>query len=180
MVKKLLASTALLLGCMSSSYAVSLYFGAAAEFDNMMGGSASYNGFAPRALLGFGGNIFSPVYLAGEIFADEDVIDQNNTLDQNQNSVRTRFSYGGSLLPGISFDPDTVAFVRLGAVETRFNDLNLWRTGYQIGLGGQLTFFNCWTVRGEYTYSRYRNLSQLDGNLHSNSYLLSLIYDINF
>ncbi|MEO8402145.1 MAG: outer membrane beta-barrel protein [Gammaproteobacteria bacterium] len=142
----------------------------------------SENGVFGGFFAGVGTDLTPQFYLAGEIFGDGS---SANTSTKTINtgtvpasvSMRLRYSYGGSIIPGYNINPAALVYLRLGGIRSRFDfhqtvvpsyaTSNLSKktvTGGQLGIGLQGNFSNNWSVRGEYDYTSYRSFNSF-GNI---------------
>jgi len=134
-----------------------------------------YNGIAPRLTLGYEDMLTPVIYTAAEIFTNPTTIKVYNNPN-NMGSLRVTYSYGASILPGISFaDNVTVGYIRLGVIKTRFDNLGKIRSGFQYGVGVKWGLNDLWSVRGEYSYTKYNNIVNF-GHPDSNTYSIGLMY----
>ena len=161
-----------------------------------------YTNFWATGLTGsiFGGFAWSndQFYVAGEGFGTE-LTARSSTKTINTGSgttsaiLRMRYSYGGSILPGLKIKTadDMVVYIRLGAVKTRFelhqtvvpsgSTSNISKTtasGGQIGIGVQGYVARAIALRGEYDYSGYRTYTAFNNKItpHDNQLSIGLIY----
>ena len=72
--------------------------------------------------------------------------------------IRPTYTYGANIMPGISFDPFVIGYLRLGAVTSSFKTFESSRMGYQIGGGLEWRLNHTWSLRGDYVRTRYRDL----------------------
>jgi opacity protein-like surface antigen len=141
-----------------------------------------------NAFAGYGMAVGCNMWLGGEAFVNyasnntnlvsrsfsdiDDGISTNFTY-----KIRQRWSWGVSVLPGLMVLDHTMAYVRLGVVQTRFTNTatfsgidegvnrsfsaskneNVW--GWQAGVGLQTAISPCVDLRGEYVYTGYRSYS---------------------
>ncbi len=135
----------------------------------------SYNGAVGGLFAGLGDNIGENTYLALEGFAygnsgrtsTKTIITQDGPSSAQ---IKMRYSYGASILPGYLFTQETMIYLRLGVIRSRY-DLNQSvvpssassntsdnnATGAEFGIGGQTCFYHDWAVRAEYDYSDFRS-----------------------
>lgn len=119
----------------------------------------SYRGVPASVLLGFAGNM-DQFYLGGELAG---VLGTGELSDQG--SVRTSYSYSGSLTPGFLLSDHTLALVRLGVVRTHFpkvrtptSSTSHDQTGGEVGFGLQTALTQNIDLRGEYDFIAYRSI----------------------
>lgn len=158
MLKKIGAAS--LLGFATvSCFAGQFYLGPSIIVQNTSTSHSDYRGISPRFSLGYGSLIDHNIFLAGEfnaIFGSTEVGNSNTS-----NSLRTSYSYSLSMLPGLFVNDATKAFMRFGAVATRFADQNRVGMGGQLGLGLQTTIHGRWDIRCEYSYTAYQSIHDL-------------------
>jgi len=126
---------------------------------------------------GYGGVIGESFYLAGELIGTvgTGVLSDNGVL-------KTTYGYGASIIPGVMLSEHTLAFVRAGAVRSRFSDLSQNQTGGQFGLGLQTGLTQNVDLRGEYDYTAYRSVNWNSNGVHrstsprQDAFNLSLVY----
>ena len=159
MHKKILLSATVLLSTLlaASTYAATPYLGLSTGIVNntntVNANGSSFTGGAYRGVplnvaLGYGG-LMNQMYLAGELFT---TVGTGNISDNTQ--LKTSFMYGASVLPGVLISDRALAFMRLGAVESRFpNNGGNWRMGGEVGVGSQLALTQQIDVRGEYDFT---------------------------
>lgn len=131
--------------------------------------ASNFRGLPFNLYAGYGGVISQNFYLAGEILATVGTINLDNTYG----TVRSSYSYGVSILPGLMLSDHTLAFARLGVVRTHFNSIK--RVGGQVGLGLQTSVTQNIDVRGEYDYTAYSSFNGAN-KPRSDAANLSLIY----
>lgn len=143
---------------------------------------SDYRGMPLNVFAGFGGIITQNFYLAGELFGTL----TSGDLSNNAN-LRTTYSYGAAIIPGLLLSDRTLAYLRAGVLQSHFTTTGGETvTGGQLGLGVQLSLTQSVDIRGEYDYIFYRAFYAHDyfGHLSSTSprsdqFNLSLIYKFN-
>lgn len=108
-----------------------------------------FRGLPVNIFAGYGGVISQNFYLAGEVFGTVGTAE----ISSSNSSVRSSYSYGASLLPGLMLSDHTFAFVRAGVVRTSF--VSRSQTGGQAGIGLQTSVTQNIDVRGEYDFTAY-------------------------
>lgn len=175
MLKKLSALCLVFLGSLTPTYAASVYIAPSIAYQGISTGDVDYMGMIAQLAVGFGGNVNgTPVYLAGEIFGSP----KPATLHNNKGDtlgLKPSYTVGISFIPGLCLDDTILAYVRLGMVNTKFDTLNLSRTGAQVGIGVLTNIATHWDLRGEYDYTSYRSISGV-GSPKADEYLLGLLY----
>lgn len=174
MLKKLSILCLACLGCVSTPYAASLYVAPSIEYQGMSTGNIDYMAMLVRMALGFGGSVNGTFYLAGEVFG----IPKGATIHDNTGDtpgLKPSYTIGISLLPGLCLDDTILAYVRLGMVSTKFDNLNVTKTGTQAGIGVATNLSPVWDVRGEYVFTNYRSISGI-GSPKADEYILGLLY----
>jgi len=129
--------------------------------------------FAGYALLS------SNFYLAGEIFAQHgtQITDYRNNLNNNLNSTGLKTSWGAglSILPGLVLADTILGYLRLGAIETHFDEAAYTAPGGQVGIGIEGSVSESWDVRAEYIFTWYKSINNL-GSPRSDQYRLGVLY----
>lgn len=115
--------------------------------------SRAFVGAGPIVAGGFGGVVANKWYLAGEIFVDGVI--KIHDFAVTALSLQNTWDYGISFIPGYKINNSVVAYLRLGAIRTYWNEQNAYTTGGQGGIGLQTNMFDNWDFRGEYVYSYY-------------------------
>lgn len=125
-------------------------------------------------------------YLAGEVFGGDSVKLKTfgqGPLPESVNNVRSGWSYGFDLLPGVMINDHTLAYLRGGVVNTQFiSNTNIGTvtkspTGWQLGLGMQTNVYKNLDARVEYIYSRYQKVNNPLISIQSaNQANLGLVY----
>lgn len=146
------------------------------------GAPAVYHGFEGTLSAGYAAMMNPMFYLAGELFVQDSAKFKNYTAP-GAGSVRTRWGWGASILPGYMVNDHALAFLRLGVVDTRFSSShsshhssnNNGRWGGQIGLGGQTNICGNWDLRGETVYSQYKRVSHV-GRPRGYNFNVGIVY----
>lgn len=160
--------------CYTYSFMSGPYVGASLGVRNNYNGiPAVYKGIEGTLSLGYAGVLTPAFYLAGEIFAGDSWNVRN--FPENGVSVRSTWTYGISLIPGMMLTDYVMAYVRLGAVRTRFSHEGENNTGWQVGVGGQTNLAPCWDLRGEYVYTGYRSDNDV-GRPASDQFNIGVVY----
>jgi opacity protein-like surface antigen len=173
MLKKLVIISALFISSLSHLYA-GFYVGPSLNFEAYNASNIRYEGLRPMLTAGYGTNFRNLLYISIEAFGGPKSITINN-VPRNGNSLKTKWSYGGSLLPAYIIDQDLLLYLRLGLVSTNFEKLNTIKSGREIGIGLQAQVLECWSVRGEYDYLQYSSLSEI-GQLRADEFNVAIIY----
>jgi opacity protein-like surface antigen len=159
MFKKLLA-----IGCLSlcglSSAMAGLYIGPMFTYNSISAGDIDYQGFSPRLALGYSTFMNTTLYIAGELEASPFTMDHNNNPNA-QGSLKTTYSYGASIIPGVYFDEVVLGYARLGVLDTRFSKLNKTTYGFQLAGGLEVTVARNWQVRGEVGRVQYQFIDNI-------------------
>ncbi len=135
--------------------------------------SRVFEGFNGNVAAGYGGMVNPSWYLAGEIYVNGTI--KIKDYEFPENSVRSTWDVGLSIIPGFKVNNDVLGFVRLGVVRTRFSKISENETGGVVGIGGQTNLMDNWDVRAEYDYSYYGH-TKLAGHPQSNAVNVGLIY----
>jgi hypothetical protein len=147
------------------------------------------NGEAIGIFGGLGEVFAQKYYVGGELFLnDSSTKTANKVIGLGTTArLRTTYSFGLSILPGIMLSPDTMLFARAGLVETQFiltqkpgGEQHTLATGGQAGIGLALSLGKNLDLRGEYTYSAYARFSRLGNKVspRSNELSFGFVYKI--
>lgn len=134
-----------------------------------------YRGVPFNVFAGFGGIVNQNFYLAGEVFGTIGTADISDST-----RVKTSYGYGASALPGVMLSDHTLAFARLGIVESRFSNAQKTRTGGQVGVGLQTTLTQNVDLRAEYDFTSYSSFTGKNGRVASprqDAFNLGLVYN---
>ncbi|MBA3661420.1 MAG: hypothetical protein H0W64_06810 [Gammaproteobacteria bacterium] len=135
---------------------------------------SNFRGVPFSAFLGYGGMLYQNFYLAGELAATIGTA----TISES-GSLKTSYGFGASILPGVYLSDHTMAYARLGVVNSRFTTLQKNVTGGQAGLGMQTSLTQNVDVRGEYDFTAYPSITGPTGQVdapRSDAYTLGIIY----
>lgn len=184
MFKKIILASAILAATVSVAEAAAPapYVGASIGLTNNFitsGNDAggTYRGVPFNLFAGYGGVLSQSFYLAGELNATV-----ANATVTNSDGNKSTYGFGVSLIPGVMLNESTLAFARVGVVNTHFSNLvNSNRTGGQIGLGLQTSVTQNIDVRGEYDYVAYQSKSTFWGSMapRQDVFTVGLVYKIN-
>lgn len=145
--------------CATYSFMSGPYIGLSAGVrNNYSGEPAVYKGIEGTLSLGYAGVLTPMFYLAGELFAG-DSFNIKNYHDGSPGTVRSTWSWGGSVIPGIMINDFVMGFVRVGGQSTRFQSPGTSKGGWHVGVGGQTSLAPCWDLRAEYVYYQYGRVS---------------------
>jgi len=164
--------------------------------------TVSANGWAGGLFVGYG-KYWDTFYLGGEIFANgsgakadwdgtfTDIF--GNTFDIDTD-VKIKSEYGVSLLPGYKVNNNSLVYVRVGynwaridadvdATSTFFpftftdsGDNNKTLHGWSGGLGIETLIVDNFSVRTEYTYTKYNHSDNGFDHVTDNKFMLALLY----
>jgi opacity protein-like surface antigen len=143
-------------------------------------GDGSYRSLNAQLFGGYGAMLNESWYLAGEIFGtpgNAKISDRPNSATATTYSYKTSWDWGLSIIPGYMLNNSTMAYLRGGWVQTRFNGSNVSQTksGWQLGAGMETAIAQNWDLRGEYVYSRFKNVNNL-GNVNSDRVNVGVVY----
>jgi opacity protein-like surface antigen len=159
-----------------TAFAASFYIAPTVMYQGISSKNIDFMGLTPRLSVGYGGNLYdSPVYLAGEIFGSP----RGATLHNHRGTtvgLKPKYSLGVSFIPGICLDSVLLAYLRLGIIDTKFDNLDASRMGAQGGVGLQYNMTASWDIRADYTYTGYRSVKPYIGSPKSDEYALGLVY----
>ena len=145
---------------------------------NSTGGS--YRGVPFNLFAGYGGLVNQSFYLAGELVG---TVATANISDDN--SMKSTYGLGASIIPGVMLSDHTLAYARAGVVRSRFSQNNQSRTGGQFGLGMQTALTQCVDLRGEYDFVAYQSKNQTSGGVtssvapRSDQFTVGLVYKLD-
>lgn len=200
MFKKMLIASAILLTTGQAAYANGAYVGAdiganyALFKDDFEYGDAKFGdlGAVLDLFLGYGKMVNQTIYLGGEVFASGYSSDvEGLSIEDNSAHYKTKYSYGASVIPGILLSQNTMAYARLGVVQTGFklesdsplgnSSKNETVTGGQAGLGLQTHLTKNLDLRGEYDFTAYKSFDSGDDTIKPSSgqAKVGLVYHID-
>jgi opacity protein-like surface antigen len=177
MFKKILTFTTLFTLASSTAFAGGVpYVGAGLGMNTL---TASYHGVASNAVgvpidlfAGYGSTVNSNFYMGGELFLTPATFSVSSTTG---NYVKTTYSYGASVLPGVMFSDHTLGYVRAGLVRSHFSTGNQMRNGGQLGAGIQTNISPNIDLRGEYVFTGYNTVRNA-GSPRSDAFKLGILY----
>lgn len=153
------------------------YLGGSINIVDNVSGHSSFRGLTGSVMGGFGGAVNEDTYLAGELFADIGTLVLDNNTSLGSPTLRTTYSYGISIIPGLMLSNRTMAYVRIGLLKTNFTGLTSSVTGAQFGLGMQTSITQYWDMRLEYDYVPYQNTKGVSPS--ADQFKLGFIYKFN-
>ncbi len=146
------------------------------------------------------GRYWDTFYLAGEVHgvisgadgsSNISVVEDGERASANSN-VKARGSWAVSILPGMKLNDSTLAYIRLGYIQTDFKasgsvtvdgatasaSNSKWKGGFIGGVGMETWIADNVSLRGEYQYSAYSNFSNTFGKVKpsNSSFTLGLGY----
>ncbi len=172
MFKKLIVATAILAASSSIYASGSPYVGGSLGLINNSsnGGHTSYRGIDGNVSLGYGATIAPNFYLAGEAFVVPGSISIADT-----NATKTTWGVGASIIPGVKFSDKTIGYARVGVIDSHFSSQDENAVGGQVGLGMQTNVCQNWDVRGEYVYTKYKDVGWVSSP-NSDAFNVGLVY----
>jgi opacity protein-like surface antigen len=159
----------------------STLFGATGENFGLLGGYGIL--FRERFYLGAEGFLNASVARTGS-----KAIDAAGTAVK----MRTPYTYGVSIMPGVHITTDTMLFGRAGIVSSRFDITETPITpavssttsnnviGSQLGLGMALSLSKTLDLRGEYDYSHYQTFTAYGNKISPYTYQLFASFAYKF
>ena len=151
---------------------------------NVSGQPLTYVGTEGTLSLGLAHLWKQRFYLAGEVFGGDSVkLKTYGGTATTVKDVRSSWSYGFDLLPGLMVNDYSLVYARGGVINTEFEGTTPsgvktgHPTGWQVGLGGQTNVYKNLDARLEYVYSLYPN--QTDPNINkifTNLFNFGLVY----
>ncbi len=175
MVKKILIISVLFVGTLSKVWSGEFYVGPALSYANLSptnNNGNRFKGITPMLMGGYGDWLGDWIFMALELFGGRWPIDIKN--EPNGFTLKTRYTFGASLIPAIDLDQYIGAYARLGVIYSKFESINANRRGYEGGLGLSASK-DCWTLRGEYDYAKYKPMAVV-GRVKAHQLTLSAIY----
>lgn len=142
--------------------------------DNISGAPAAYKGIEGTISAGYAGMLSPQFYLAAEVFAGDSFRVKDYTRP-GSGSARSTWSYGLDIIPGVMLTDYVLGYLRAGVIQTRFNNVGVNKTGWQVGIGGQTNLCGNWDLRGEYVYSQYGNVSTV-GHVLADQFNIGIVY----
>jgi len=158
-----------------NSNAGNWYIGPSLAFADNTADHTSYRGVNPKLSLGYGTFYTPHIYLGTELNASFNTLTLSSTTANNAENIKITNSYAAGILPGVKLSDETLAFLRLGVVNSYFNSVKTRSSGGQVGFGLQTYFFDDWDVRGEFIYTGYNSLSGIHSP-ESSTFVLSFIH----
>lgn len=154
------------------SFSTGPYVGlSAGPLINMVGLPAFYTGFSGTGSVGYSRLFHQHLYLSGEIFGSDngEILNRpnmNNNFSMFLNgNIRSSWSYGVNLIPGIMINDRLLGYVRGGFIRQQFNKViqqsnktGISRNGWNVGIGGQSQLYRNIDLRLEYVLSRYQRI----------------------
>ena len=128
----------------------------------------SSRGIDGNVFAGYGAMFNPAVMIGGEVFFTP------GNMPVNNNGLRTTYGVGLSFLSGLLISDHTLAFMRVGFVNSHFTT-GIKKSGGQLGLGLQTGLTQNWDLRAEYIYSAYGALKGI-GAPKSDQAMMSLVY----
>jgi opacity protein-like surface antigen len=162
--------------CPAYNYLAGPYVGASVgPITNVAGAPANYQGFEGTLSVGWGHLMNRSLYIAGEFFGGSNARLKNSSIAGDPTSVASSYQYGFDIIPGFMITDHVLGYFRAGVVRTQFNDVNVGRTGWQVGIGGQTNVYRNIDIRGEFIYSQYNAITGV-GTPRSDQFNLGLVY----
>jgi opacity protein-like surface antigen len=149
---------------------------------NSIDNNAFYTGAEGTLFAGYS-TIWQQMYAAFEVFAQNSATAIDYRVPAG--SARSNWNYGLSVLPGYLLTDQTLGYLRLGGVHSRFNNRSSHINGAQFGFGMQTALSNAWEIRGEWDFTCYKamKMGQDSAHLvkkspHSQQFSLSMLYKL--
>lgn len=137
------------------------------QFVNQAG---NFRGVPFSLFAGYGGILNQNFYLAGEVFGTPATAEISD-----KNLLKTTYSYGASVIPGVMLSDHTLAYGRVGVVRSRFSELNENANGAQFGFGLQTCLTQNIDLRAEYDFTAYKSVSNVSSP-RQDAFNLGLVY----
>lgn len=180
MLKKIITTTLISFSLLASHAALAgmgPYLGGSINLNDNFSSQSSFRGLSGALLGGFGGTVSDDFYLAGELFGEYGSVVLDNNVGFGSPSLRTTYSYGLSMLPGLMLSNRTMSYLRFGLLKTNFIGIGTTATGGQIGFGIQTSLTQDWDLRGEYDYVGYQKIRGISPS--TDQFKLGFIYKFN-
>lgn len=145
--------------------------------ENATGRPTVYGGVEGTIFVGYSLLRNEQFYAAAELFGagNENIHDSRLTVP-GRPGVRTSWSFGADLIPGIIINDDFLLYLRGGFIDSRFTDLGTEKVGWRAGLGVQTPIIcEQLNLRLEYIVSGYTS-SVAIGKPFGNQANLGLLY----
>lgn len=186
MFKKIFYIVSIFVGSLSNLFAGTFYAVPTITYQSFFNSDdVRYEAITGRLALGYGDLLNEWAFIAGEIFANPKSIKINDKPLEDSNgepindlSLKTKYSYGVSVLPTMILDGMTKAYIRLGLIYTNFANFDQTERGYQVGIGLDFELTPCWVIRGEYDYNKYGSLDQL-ASVRAEEMNIGIVYTFN-
>jgi len=165
----------------------------------------SASGWAGGLFAGYGMYFNDVWYLGAEVFGNWSGAETTHNLSaqtvsgSHNMTAQGEFSSDGNVgvdvIPGMKLNPATLAYVRLGYnwADLTAEDSNVvfdsvaqpnssdsdWEGGFHWGVGIESAFYENWSVRAEYTYTSFDNLTTTYStyeNPSDNQFMVGLLY----
>lgn len=163
MLKKILITCGIFICSLSIAQAGIYVSGLAAyhriHADDIKDKTLFYRSVIPQLSLGYGQPLWDWAYLGAEIFGSIGAIPASGS---NDTILRSDYSYGVSINPGLALDTFLLGYLRFGALNVHFDNMNKTDRAYIAGAGVRYMFGTCWGVVGEYDHLWYRPIENPD------------------
>lgn len=177
-MKRQLCLSGLLLFLTSPAIASYFYLGPTLTYQSYYAGdSLSYQAYSPRLTAGVATWYDQWLFLAAEGFGSFKDYQYNDNRDGNL-TLRTRYSFGFSALPGVYLDNVLTGYLRFGANFANFSEVDAIRRGFQSGIGLAYHCTPSWDVRAEYDFTRFNTVGSI-GSPREEEYTISVLYNFN-
>lgn len=151
----------IIMGFSSLSFAGQFYIGPSLvlQQNSAHHQSDDYVGIGPKITLGYGTKLSDRYFLAYELFGQFGAI---NLSHSDSDNLKSSQMVGASILPGFALSNTTKLYGRGSVVSARFSEGHSHTEGIQGGLGLQQQLSDKWDIRGEYTYTRYSSVDDIE------------------
>lgn len=136
------------------------------------GSLSSFRGMPFNIFAGYGGLIDPSMYVAGEL------IGTVATAILDSGDLKSSYSYGASIIPGLMLTNSTLGFLRFGVLRARFPSASATTNGAEFGLGMQIGLTQNVDLRAEYDFIAYRSIGRtgFSGTPRSDQFNLGWLY----
>ncbi len=141
---------------------------------NITGAPTTYVAMEGTLSAGWGHLWNQRTYLAGEVFGGSSARVRNYPTAGTGFNVRSTWSYGADVLPGLMVNDNVLAYLRAGVIRRRFSGMETERTAWRAGVGGETNIYKDLDIRAEYIYSLYQSIPGI-GKPQTNQFNLGLV-----
>jgi opacity protein-like surface antigen len=175
MIKRILVASLSWTLAAQAALAGTFYVAPTLVLNDITAQQSSFRGLEPRLTLGYTAMVDKGIYMAGEAFGSMGNLVLQDNHPAGSDSLHISREFGLTFLPGIRISRDTLTFLRMGIVNSRFSTGDKSRFGAEFGVGLETELTENWDIRGEYDFTTYRSLSSATGNPRGDSYSVAFV-----